>query len=707
MIAVLTFVGLEKGFLSKQGDFSLSFNPSWPGQQYVGAGLWNFLLIAAAVALVIYVYRHEGRSRGVKISLGIIRGALLLMVIAMLNRPVLTLSQSRVEPSVLAVLVDDSISMRVNDATIDPTAKPQARLAAAVSLLTDEDQKLIRDLGKTHTLRFYKFDSTATPLSPTTQPFSGGPQDRASNDSDSLKNLTPSGQNTQVAQSIRAVLDDLQGQRLAGIVILTDGRDTPAQPIASMLAQLNDANVKIYPVIVGSDRTPTNLAIQSISAEEAAFKGDIVNIRATLRGSGFPSGHVVTLQLKDKKTGASVLDPTGKPVEQNVTIDNDLPVEAELQFKPTEIGQLDLVVEAAPQPGEIDDADNSREVQIAVLDAKINLLYVDGYPRWEYRYLKNEMIRDQTIDISCLLTSADPTFAQEGDKPITRFPESIEEIMDYDVVIFGDVDPRQFSDSQLQLVADFVAKRGGGFGMVAGPRWSPAMYRGTPIEAILPVNISRVQSDDDAPITQGFRPALTKVGSDSSIFRFFADRAQNEKYIREEIQPLFWYCKVVTAKPGVGEVFAEHPTESGPDGRKAPILVLGRFGAGRTLFSAIDDSWRWRFYTGESIFDTYWVQQVRYLARSKKLGQRRVTLASVRPIYELGDQVRVMMRIVDPQLLQQLPEQVRVDILDATGKVVRSESLSRQQDQPDLFAMSFSADQVGKFVVKVPPIAGG
>ena len=91
------------------------------------------------------------------------------------------------------------------------------------------------------------------------------------------------------------------------------------------------------------------------------------------------------------------------------------------------------------------------------------------------------MIRDKTVNISCLLTSADPSFAQEGDPssegfpgPVKRFPESIEEVMQYDVVLFGDVDPRQFTDSQLQLIADFVSKRGGGFGMVAGPKWSPA-----------------------------------------------------------------------------------------------------------------------------------------------------------------------------------------------------------------------------------------
>src|SRR5204862_5983675 len=141
--------------------------------------------------------------------------------------------------------------------------------------------------------------------------------------------------------------------------------------------------------------------------------------------------------------------PSGSPgsgVEQRVTLPDDKPVEVELQFKADDIGPLDLVVEAAKQPAETDDEDNIRTAQITILDAKINVLYVDGYPRWEYRYLKNEMIRDKTVDISCLLTSADPTFHQEGDIPIKQFPESIQDLLAYDVVVFGDVDPRQFSD---------------------------------------------------------------------------------------------------------------------------------------------------------------------------------------------------------------------------------------------------------------------
>jgi uncharacterized membrane protein len=342
------------------------------------------------------------------------------------------------------------------------------------------------------------------------------------------------------------------------------------------------------------------------------------------------------------------------------------------------------------------------------------------------------MIRDKTVNISCLLTSADPTFRQEGDRPITRFPESIEEMLDYDVVIFGDVDPRQFSDAQLQLVNDFVANRGGGFGMIAGTRWSPQAYHNTAIEPILPVNITKVQPDDPhTTITQGFRPVVTKLGLESSIFRFFVDREANEKFLKDQIQPIFWYCKGVTVKPGVGEVYAEHPSDVGPDGRKAPILVLGRYGAGRTLFSAIDDSWRWRFYTGESVFDTYWVQQLRYLARSKKLGQRRLTFTSLRPTYELGQQVRVQMRVLDPKLLQQLPNELRVEITEETsaktpfgsepqgrrqatsapsgeaGAIVRRETLVKQEGQPDLYVASWTADRIGRFTAKLPPIVGG
>ena len=732
--------GLEPGFLSREGELSLHFAPRWPETPWINFGwgnwpvgvlvlglliwsrrywprrwwtraLWilmqvnlitfffgllsgapafNLAISVAAAAILLYTYRREGRPLGVRLGLGAVRAALFTLLILLLNNPMLTLGQSRTEPSVVAVMIDDSISMRVRDAGNGPDGKPLSRLEAVEELLADHDKSLLKELSKTHQVRLFKFDGDKEPL-----------------DTAAIAKLQPQGQNTQVLASLKSVLSDMQGQRLAGVIVLSDGRETPARPIAEGLAALKEFSVKVYPVAVGSDKAPSNIEVQSIAVQDSAFKDDIVNVKATVRATGYEPGHVVSIVLKDKKTGKTLASPDGK-LEQRITLANDQPTAAELQFKPTEVGTLDLIVEAIKQPGEVNDDDNARPAQIAVLDAKLSVLYVEGPPRWEYRYIKNEMIRDKTIDISCLLTSADPSFAQEGDKPIKRFPESIEELMEYDVILFGDVDPRQFSDSQLQLVNDFVNKRGGGFGMIAGQKYSPQAFRNTAIEPILPVVISRVEADSDsATITQGFRPILTKEGQASSIFRFFADKTENEKFFAEGIQPLYWYCHGVMTKPGTGEVYATHPTDVGPDGRKAPLLVLGRFGAGRTLFSAIDDSWRWRFYTGESVFDTYWIQQVRYLARSKKLGQRRLTFAAVRPQYEIGDQVRLNLRILDPALMQQLPEQIRVEVQDQAGQVVRHETLIRQEGQSDLYVAAFTADRTGEFTASIPPVAGG
>ena len=183
-----------------------------------------------------------------------------------------------------------------------------------------------------------------------------------------------------------------------------------------------------------------------------------------------------------------------------------------MQFKPDEIGTLDLSIEAVKQAGEVDDEDNVRTAQVSVLDAKIAVLYVEGYPRWEYRYLKNEMIRDATVDISCLLTSADPSFAQEGDRPIKRFPESIQELLDYDVVIFGDVDPRQFTDAQLQLVQDFVSRNGGGFAMVA---W-PAEHGDSGIMTFIVNQEGRVYQKDLGPNTAKIARKMTEYDPDPS-----------------------------------------------------------------------------------------------------------------------------------------------------------------------------------------------
>jgi uncharacterized membrane protein len=689
-------LGLPRDVLSQQGEYSLVFNPPWPLQQYVPAAAWNVLLLLLIVAWVWYVYRREATSPRFRLITGAIRLAVMLLVLALLNRPMFSLTQTRTEPSVLAVLVDDSLSMQVQDAPGEQSGKNASRLAAVQRLLGADQARVLADMAANHELHLYRFDSTASAIATVPRP------EDAQSAAGQVEAIKPTGQSTHVARAVEQVVQQLQGQRLAGVVLLTDGREMPS--VGSEAAALRNLGTRVYAVPVGSESRIRNVAIQSVSAQDVAFKGDMVAVHVKVAVTGADKDEPVVLQLK-RSDGSAVPGIEGGNATARIRAEADGTYDADLVFGAQQPGTLDLVVEAQPMSGEITADDNSRALQMAVLDAKVNILYVEGYPRWEYRYVKTQTIRDRSIQVSTLLTSAEPGVVQEGNIPIRYFPQTADQLMQYDVILLGDVDPRQFTDAQLQLVRDFVMKKGGGLGMIAGPRYSPNAWRGTPIEALLPVDLSASRQEEQP--TDPFRPVLTADGQASPIFRFFADRAVNERYVREQLQPLYWFARGITARPAISEVLAEHPTISGPDGRRAPLLVVGRAGAGRSLFSAYDDSWRWRYYTGESIFDTYWVQQIRYLARGRKVGQRRLAFTSIQSVYEVNEQVQLELRVIDDALLTQLPDVLGVEVNDSEGRLIAKENLQRQPSRRDVYRALVPANEVGRFTAKLPSVAAG
>jgi uncharacterized membrane protein len=718
-------LGLERGFLSQQGDITWQFNPDWPFQAALqsigGAAFYNLVLILAGLALIIYVYRREGRSGRVRTGLAVLRGLILLLVILLLNRPVLVLENDRKEPSVVAVLIDDTLSMSVPDVPDGPNRPPLTRLAAAQDLITGQDGQLLNQLAGVHNLRFYRIGPDAVPLTAVAE------ADDIPVATRRIEGVKAVEDGTQVVRSLQTVLEELQGQRLAAVVILSDGRDIPARERPEFISEVRSKfTVPIFSVPLGQDTPPKTVEVMKPDYEASAFVDDYTVVRFSLRGTGFETGHRVKVTLKTKKDNRVVLDEHGQPVSEEVVLDGETPVPVELSFMPAmalglnprrlpeqlppEDKSLDLIVEAEKQPGQINPDDNVRDVSIQVLDTQIHVLFVDGYPRWEYRYTKNSLIRDKTMKVSCLLTSADPTFVQEstdGVPPIQAFPATLDQLLQYDVVLFGDVDQHEFTDAQLQLISDFVSKRGGGFGMIAGPMYSPQNYRNTALQAILPVDISRTETDDsDAVLAVGFRPILTAEGLASSIFRFYPNKEENRQYVENLSPPLFWYCHGIVPKP-TATVLAEHPTELSPvNGRKAPLMVVGQFGAGRSLFSAIDESWRWRFYTGEQIYNAYWVQQIRYLARNRKLDERNVTFEPTQPEYQLGKQVGLDMTVLNPHLSQGLSPQIPVQILDASGQIVKTVVLNRVENT-DKYTATWTADSLGRFTARLPAMGSG
>src|SRR5580658_9029437 len=317
-------LGLPSGFLSREGQLTLQFNPTWPLQQYVGgAAVWNFILASLAVGLVIYVYRREARTRNLRLLLGGLRAGILGLVLLLLNRPVLTLGQERRDPSVMAFLIDDSLSMKVQD-VVSADGKPRGRLDSVIDLLTDSDSQLLRRLSSVHDLRMYDFSRGAKQIATIAGP--GDSRSAATTQSSgqtfddalsAVQRLKAEGDGTQIVNALTSVLQDVQGQRVAGVVVFTDGRETPSESPPEAVAALRSYGVNIFPVVVGSDQMPRNIAVQSVTFEDTAFVDDYTNLHVTLQASGYEANHPITLALlrqvehNGKKETVPVLDDAG------------------------------------------------------------------------------------------------------------------------------------------------------------------------------------------------------------------------------------------------------------------------------------------------------------------------------------------------------------------------------------------------------------
>jgi hypothetical protein len=300
------------------------------------------------------------------------------------------------------------------------------------------------------------------------------------------------------------------------------------------------------------------------------------------------------------------------------------------------------------------------------------------------------------------LLSADEGFAQEGTEPIRRFPESPEELNRYDVVLFGDADPRGdwITETQLSMLLDFVGQVGGGFGMIAGERHSPYRFRGTVVEKLLPVAIdSNFTGRYEEALTEQTQMRFTLEGRRSPILRFEQDPEENDKTLAV-LPGVYWFCRTRGARPGA-EVLAEHPTLQTLQG-PMPMVVVGRYGAGKVFFQATDETWRWRRHGGEAFFDAYWLQVVRYLTRSKLLGQdRRFRLETDRREYQLGEPVTVRLRVLDPRLQSSPGPVLNARIVDKDGVPIRSIAISRVGEESSLYEGSFVPPREGSYFVRL------
>lgn len=649
---------------------------------------WLVFVLGCLLAVwIMRTYRAEVRRARRRIVPALLRAGALAGLLAIVCKPQVVLERDRVERAEVAVVIDASTSMQQTDGAA-PTSARRTRFQQALAALTEDRASALRALIAANDVGVYLLADDLTRLA---RCASAEDVDRASA---VLSAQAANGRSTRLAQSLLQLFADGRPSPLAAVVLLSDGQDQSRPQADELIAAARSHRVPIFVVPLGSPAAPRDLQVAALELSGGVYSGDLLTVRATVRADGLSEPVAAEVRLIDEVGGATL-------ATQTVELSGENPAAiVELLALPAQTGELPLRVSVAPLPDEVDTDNNVARGAVEVLAEHLRVLYVEGYPRYEYRYLKNALIREPTMRVSCLLLSADEDFAQEGTEPIRRFPQSAKELADFDVIILGDVDPRGYwiSPAQLELLADFVVRRGGGLAFVAGALHNPHDFRGTPLADLLPVRIDPAFTGTYASrLEAGFRPRLTAAGREAPMFRWRARADENLAAIAA-LPELYWFSQTSGARLGA-ETLLEHPTarlETGP----LPLVVSGRCGAGRTYFQATDDTWRWRRGDGELLFDSYWIRVIRAVSpgRAQRQGDR-VALFVDPPVARLGERIRVRLVIRDPLLLTDAPERLVVVARAADGFVRQGFELAALAENGSEYAGGFTPRDIGELSI--------
>ncbi len=433
--------------------------------------------------------------------------------------------------------------------------------------------------------------------------------------------------------------------------------------------------VPLFVVGTGDQRPVCDLKLTDLLVDEVVFVDDIVSFEIKLTGTGFEDREV-EIQLKQEGKPEVLTRTTVKIEGQGKT------QQARLHYRPKQEGEFRYRVEVLPLEGELQIDNNAQERTVRVRKEKIRVLLVAGYPNYEFRYMRNMLARDNTIELNTVLQDADVKSAEQDATALHVFPVRREEIFSYDVIILGDVDPRQLGRSAMKNLVEFVGQpaKGGALILISGPRHMPLGFRDTPLVALLPVKLGGIRAPlPDRTITEGFVARPTDLGLANPAMQL-GDTPNETLEIWQNLPPLYWMLETPELKMGA-RVLAVNPRRAGPDGHPLPLICLQYVGAGKVLFHATDETWRWRWRAGDTFFARYWVQMIRYLSRSKLFGgEGSVVLSTDRREYRQGRPVRFRLRFSDPRRAPADDEGATV-VVEQQGRQTRSIKLRRGRSQ--------------------------
>jgi len=594
------------------------------------------------------------------VAVWLLETALVALVLALLWHPAISIATLRPQQNVVAVLIDNSRSMALPE-------NGSTRLAEAQRLLNDG---LLADLDKKFQVRLYSFGKNLERIQRSDQ-------------------LSGSEVATRIGPSLEQALAEASTLPLGAVVLMSDGSDNSGGIDLDTIAHIRRSRVPVHTIGFGRERLSRDVEILDVSLPARALADSRLSAAITFHQFGYSHNRAKLAVREGDRLLASreiVLNGEAGPQTESLVFNAGLAGPRSFQFS------------IEPLAGEENVKNNQLTRVVNLTSNQARILYFEGEPRWEYKFIRRGVEDDRSLLISSLVrTTQNKIYTQAVDAEDRKrlddgFPSRPENLFVYDGLIIGSSEAGYFTPQQQELIREFVDRRGGG-ALFLGGRASLADggWTRSSLADLLPVRLP------DAKDTFHRDPAaaeLTAEGSESVICRLEEDPERNAERWKK-MPVLADYQQVGEVKPGALTLL-----EANVGGRPhLPLLVTQHYGRGRTAVLATGGSWRWQMMLplADKTHEMFWQQLLRWLVADTP-GQ--VVASPSRSI--LSDDGHIALRVeARDKSFHPVPNATVEAHIVGPGGASDSISLTPQPIEPSVYAAEWTAGKPGSYMAEI------
>jgi uncharacterized membrane protein len=635
---------------------------SWPAWLLV-------LLIALSIALLVFLthLRFSTRAPGLtKCRIWTICGmqsTFITLMLLLLWQPAITVAALTSHQNIIAVVIDSSRSMGIAD------SGGKTRETDALSLL---QTALLPAIQKRFQVRLYRLGGNLAFIP-------------------NLSGVQANDPATDINGGLKKLANDTKDLPIGAILLLSDGGQNSVEMGESGVAletldALRNRRLPVHTLGFGILRPRHDVELENISVAPNAIVKARLSAAISFIQYGF-TGQTATISIRDgdKPLGSKSV---------NLSPDGVLQTES-LFFSPGDAGARDLRFTISLMPGEENLKNNEAIRPLLVSEAKRRVLYVEGEPRWEFKFIRRAEEDDPTIDLVSMLRTSENKIYRQGIKDPSElaegFPTRGEDLFGYSGIIIGSVDAAYFSPMQRELLREYVDRRGGGILFLGGRMaLSEGGWGTSDVNELLPAFLPNGRNSFHR------NPAaveLTSSGTESAITRLLDDPAKNAERWKK-LTYLADYQDAGTPKPGASVLI-----QMNADRRKLPLLITQPYGHGRTAILATGGTWRWQMVEtlGDRSHDLFWQQLIRWLIAETP----GPVMATVSPhILMDAGKVQLTADVHDAQFQPALNAHVFAHIF-GPGNSSAFLDLSPSQQTPGRYEANWNADKAGGYLADI------